>query len=74
MPRVLALLWEQRQDVRLHFPNRTPADVLNYLAWCLTQGVHDRCVPVDLTEPSLAASSICPTRSSAPIPRTMGCR
>jgi glycosyltransferase involved in cell wall biosynthesis len=55
LPRVLALLWEQRQDVRLHFPNRTPADVLNYLAWCLTQGVHDRCVPVDLTEPGLAA-------------------
>jgi glycosyltransferase involved in cell wall biosynthesis len=55
LPRVLALLWEQRQDVRLHFPNRTPADVLNYLAWCLTQGVHDRCVLVDLTEPGLAA-------------------
>jgi glycosyltransferase involved in cell wall biosynthesis len=55
MPRVLALLWELRQDVGLHFPNRTPADVLNYLAWCLTQGVRDRCVPIDLTEPSLAA-------------------
>ena len=55
LPRALALLWEQRQDVRLHFPNRTPADVLNYLAWCLTQGVHDQCVPADLTEPGLAA-------------------
>jgi glycosyltransferase involved in cell wall biosynthesis len=55
MPRVLALLWELRQDVRLHFPNRTPADVLSYLTWCLTQGVRDRCVPIDLTEPCLAA-------------------
>jgi glycosyltransferase involved in cell wall biosynthesis len=55
MPRVLALLWELRQDVRLHFPNRTSADVRNFLAWCLTQGVRDRCVPVDLTEPGLAA-------------------
>ena len=54
LPRVLALLWEQRQDVRRHFPNRTPAEVLNYLAWCLTQGIDDRCVPVDLTEPGLA--------------------
>jgi glycosyltransferase involved in cell wall biosynthesis len=55
MPRVLALLWELRQDVGLHFANRTPADVLKYLAWCLTQGVRDRCVPIDLTEPCLAA-------------------
>jgi glycosyltransferase involved in cell wall biosynthesis len=54
MPRVLALLWELRQDVRLHFPNRTPADVLNYLAWCLTQGVRDRCVLPELIEPGLA--------------------
>jgi glycosyltransferase involved in cell wall biosynthesis len=55
MPRVLALLWELRRDVRLHFAQQTPADLLNYLAWCLTQGVLDRCVPIDLTEPGLAA-------------------
>jgi glycosyltransferase involved in cell wall biosynthesis len=55
MPRVLAFLWELRQDVGLHFPNQTPADVLNYFAWCLTQGVRDHCVPIDLTEPCLAA-------------------
>jgi hypothetical protein len=54
MPRVLALLWELRQDARLHFPNRTPADVLTYIAWCLTQGVRDQCVPVELAEPALA--------------------
>jgi glycosyltransferase involved in cell wall biosynthesis len=54
MPRVLALLWELRQDVRLHFPNRTPSDVLTYLAWCLTQGIADQCVPVELTELALA--------------------
>jgi glycosyltransferase involved in cell wall biosynthesis len=54
LPRVLALLWELRQDVRLHFPNRTRADVLSYLAWCLTQGIRDHCVPVALTEPGLA--------------------
>ena len=55
LPRVLALLWELRQDVRLHFPNRTSADVQNYLAWCLTQGVCDRGVAVDLIEPGLGA-------------------
>jgi glycosyltransferase involved in cell wall biosynthesis len=55
LPRMLALLWELRQDVRLHFPNRTRADALNYLAWCLTRGVQDGCVAVALTEPALAA-------------------
>src|SRR6266446_6691906 len=54
MPRVLALLWELRQDVRLHFPNRTQVDVLTYIAWCLTQGVRDQCVPLQLAEPELA--------------------
>jgi glycosyltransferase involved in cell wall biosynthesis len=54
MPRVLGLLWELRQDVRLHFPNRTRTDILTYLAWCLTQGIRDRCVPVELVEPALA--------------------
>jgi glycosyltransferase involved in cell wall biosynthesis len=54
MPRVLALLWELRQDVRLHFPNRTKVDVLTYIAWCLTQGVRDQCVPLPLAEPELA--------------------
>lgn len=55
LPRVVALLWELRQDVRLHFPNRTSDDVHNYLAWCLTQGVCDRCVAVDLIERGLGA-------------------
>jgi glycosyltransferase involved in cell wall biosynthesis len=54
MPRILALLWELRQDVRLHFPNRTEADVCNYLVWCLTQGILDHCVAVELIEPGLA--------------------
>lgn len=54
MPRALALLWELRQDVRLHFPNRTPADVLDYFAWCLTQGIRDGCVAVELIGPPLA--------------------
>jgi glycosyltransferase involved in cell wall biosynthesis len=54
MPRVLALLWELRQDVRLHFANRTPAEILDYIGWCLTQGVRDGCVAVELIEPALA--------------------
>src|SRR5215469_3051399 len=54
MPRALALLWELRQDVRLHFPNRTRAAACDYLAWCLTQGIRDRCVDVDLVAPGLA--------------------
>jgi glycosyltransferase involved in cell wall biosynthesis len=55
MPRALALLWELRQDVRWHFPNRTRAEVLAYLAWCLTQGVRDRCVAPQLVAPALAS-------------------
>jgi glycosyltransferase involved in cell wall biosynthesis len=54
MPRALALLWELRQDVRLHFANRTPAEICDYTGWCLTQGVRDRCVAVELIEPALA--------------------
>jgi len=55
MPRALALLWELRQDVRWHFPNRTLGDVLTYLGWCLTQGVRDNCVVPELLAPALAA-------------------
>jgi glycosyltransferase involved in cell wall biosynthesis len=54
MPRALALLWELRQDAHLHFPMRTRAEVLTYLGWCLTQGVLDHCVTVELIEPALA--------------------
>jgi glycosyltransferase involved in cell wall biosynthesis len=54
MPRALALLWELRQDVRLHFANHTRAGMLDYLGWCLTQGVRDGCVAVELTEAALA--------------------
>jgi glycosyltransferase involved in cell wall biosynthesis len=54
MPRALALLWELRQDVHLHFPMHTRAGVLTYLGWCLTQGVLDHCVTVELIEPALA--------------------
>jgi glycosyltransferase involved in cell wall biosynthesis len=54
MPRALALLWELRQDVRLHFHNRTRAEVLDYLGWCLTQGLRDGCVAVELIEAGLA--------------------
>ena len=54
LPRVLALLWELRQDLRLHFPNRTRAEVLDYIGWCLTQGIRDGCVAVELIEPALA--------------------
>ena len=54
MPRALALLWELRQDVRLHFANRTRAEVLEYIGWCLTQGIRDGCVAVELIEPALA--------------------
>ena len=53
MPRALALLWELRQDVRLHFANRTRREILDYLGWCLTQGVRDGCVAVELVEPAL---------------------
>ena len=54
MPRALALLWELRQDVRLHFANRTRSEILDYIGWCLTQGVRDGCVAVELIEPALA--------------------
>jgi glycosyltransferase involved in cell wall biosynthesis len=54
LPRTLALLWELRQDVRLHFANRTPAEILDFIGWCLTQGIRDQCVAVELIEPALA--------------------
>ncbi|MGA7263344.1 MAG: glycosyltransferase family 4 protein, partial [Stellaceae bacterium] len=54
MPRALALLWELRQDVRLHFANRIRSEILDYIGWCLTQGVRDGCVAVELIEPALA--------------------
>ena len=54
MPRALALLWELRQDVRLHFANRTRTEILDYIGWCLTQGIRDGCVAVELMEPALA--------------------
>ncbi len=54
MPRALALLWELRQDVRLHFGNQTGPEVLDYIRWCLTQGIRDGCVAVELIEPALA--------------------
>ena len=54
MPRALALLWELRQDARLHFANRTRAEILDYIGWCLTGGVRDRCVAVELIELALA--------------------
>ena len=54
LPRALAVLWELRQDVRLHFANRTPAELLDYIGWCVTQGVRDGCVAVELIEPALA--------------------
>ncbi len=54
LPRALALLWELRQDVRLHFANGTRTEILDYIGWCLTQGVRDGCVAVELIEPALA--------------------
>src|SRR5262249_51494018 len=54
MARALALLWELRQDVHLHFPNQTRTGILTYLAWCLTQGIRDKCVAADLIGPDLA--------------------
>ena len=63
LPRALALLWELRQDVRLHFANRTAAEILDYIGWCLTQGIRDGCVAVELIEPRWRRFSICPIRS-----------
>ncbi|MBV9199961.1 MAG: glycosyltransferase family 4 protein [Alphaproteobacteria bacterium] len=54
MPRALTLLWELRQDVRLHFANRTRTDILDYIGWCLTQAIRDGCVAIELIERALA--------------------
>jgi len=54
IPRALALLWELRQDLRLHFANRAPAEILDFIGWCVTQGVRDGCVALELVEPALA--------------------
>ena len=72
MPRALALLWELRQDVRLHFPNRTRAEVLDYLGWCLTRGLRDGCVAVELIEPGLAETLATQTEQAARQQEQMG--
>jgi glycosyltransferase involved in cell wall biosynthesis len=48
MPRVLALLWEARADLRSHFPLRDTRDLEAYLTWCITRGVLEGHVPLDL--------------------------
>src|SRR5260370_15324460 len=55
MPRALALLWELRQDVRLHFANRTRPEICDYIGWCPTPGGPDACPPVHLLQPPFAS-------------------
>ncbi|HEX3430767.1 MAG TPA: glycosyltransferase, partial [Rhizomicrobium sp.] len=53
VPRALALLWESRIDLRRHFPNRTIADIEQYVVWCITSAAEDRTVQPSILEGSL---------------------
>jgi len=71
--RCLALLWELRQDVRMHFRNGTAEALGSFLAWCLTQGIIEGCVAIDLVSPALAAfldAESHVSASSGQLPRT----
>jgi glycosyltransferase involved in cell wall biosynthesis len=48
VPRMLALLWEARADLRSHFPLQDTADLEAYITWCITRGVLEGHVPLDL--------------------------
>lgn len=55
MPRILALLWEQRPDLTDHFILQDEAAFEAYLAWCITRGVLEKNVPIGLIGAPLAA-------------------
>lgn len=48
MPRILALLWEARPDLRQHFQLQDEAGLEVYLTWCITRGVLEGNVPIGL--------------------------
>lgn len=48
LPRILALVWEARVDLRQHFQLQDEADLESYLTWCITRGVTEASVPIDL--------------------------
>ena len=55
LPHILALLWEGRADLRLHFQLQDEAGLETYLTWCLTNGVLEGNVPIDLIGDQLGA-------------------
>ena len=55
MPRILALLWECRPDLCSHFNLQDEAAFEAYLAWCITRGVLEKNVPIELIGARLAA-------------------
>ena len=58
MPRALALLWELRgRTSDCTSPMEPGPEILDYIGWCLTQGVRDGCVAVELIEARAGAVS-----------------
>ncbi len=55
VPRLLALLWESRADLRHHFPNRNQGEIDEYLAWAITGGLKEKSLPADLAARALSA-------------------
>jgi glycosyltransferase involved in cell wall biosynthesis len=50
LPRQMAILWEQRADLRRTYDFATPNAYDDYLAWCLTQGIEDGQIAPELID------------------------
>jgi hypothetical protein len=50
LPRQMAILWEQRGDLRRIYDLTEPANCDNYIAWCLTTGIEDGLIVPDLID------------------------
>jgi glycosyltransferase involved in cell wall biosynthesis len=50
LPRQMAILWEQRDDLRRIYDLAKPDGCNNYIAWCLITGIEDGLVVPDLID------------------------
>ncbi len=55
LPREAALAWEARADLARHFPLSSPAEVQDFLAWMLTEGVVQDLIDPARLSPALQA-------------------
>lgn len=77
IPRHLALLWEERADLRSHFPCQSNQDLWAFFLWCITDGANQRSVDPALIAPSLENFLDFPFNSpdvhAPPVTRLLNC-